>query len=124
MVSSQHAELSNHQRIEFILCQLATADPVLGPPRLHALSENPIDRSHTVSATTDNAVSHPTPSMRLEDLQPNGAIRGILPDALVTVVNVAWFGADAIELTYKTAEGKPANELCTPVSTIWATLGL
>ena len=35
---------------------------------------------------------------RLEDLQPN-AVRGILPDALVTVVNVQWFGSDALELT-------------------------
>ena len=27
---------------------------------------------------------------RLEDLHPNTALRGILPDALVTVVNVHW----------------------------------
>lgn len=47
----------------------------------------------------------------LEDLQPNAAIRGILPDALVTVVSVQWFGSDALELTYKTPAGKVANEL-------------
>jgi hypothetical protein len=28
----------------------------------------------------------------LEDLQPNTAVRGILPDSLVTVVSVQWFG--------------------------------
>jgi Fe2+ transport system protein FeoA len=39
---------------------------------------------------------------KLEDLQPNVAVRGILPDALVTIVNVQWFGSDAVELTYKT----------------------
>lgn|GEM_PF-1896548 len=48
---------------------------------------------------------------RLEDLQPNAAIRGILPDTLVTVVSVQWFGSEALELTYKTATGKVANEL-------------
>ncbi|MHB1543738.1 MAG: helicase-related protein [Gammaproteobacteria bacterium] len=48
---------------------------------------------------------------KLEDLQPNAAFRGILPDALVTVVNVQWFGSEALELTYKTPTGKVANEL-------------
>ena len=48
---------------------------------------------------------------RLEDLQPNTAIRGILPDALVTVVSSQWFGSDALELTYKTATGRVANEI-------------
>src|SRR3989304_1256648 len=48
---------------------------------------------------------------RLEDLQPNAAVRGILPDGLVTVVSVQWFGSEALELTYKTPAGKVANEL-------------
>ena len=39
---------------------------------------------------------------RLEELKPNAAVRGILPDALVAVVNVQWFGSEALELTYKT----------------------
>jgi SNF2 family DNA or RNA helicase len=49
--------------------------------------------------------------MKLEDLQPNAAVRGILADALVTVVGVQWFGSEALELTYKTPAGKVANEL-------------
>ena len=49
--------------------------------------------------------------MKLEQLQPNAAIRGIIPDTLVTVVSVQWFGTEALELTYKTASGKVANEL-------------
>jgi SNF2 family DNA or RNA helicase len=49
--------------------------------------------------------------MRLEQLQPNATIRGVLPDTLVTVVSVQWFGSEALELTYKTATGKLANEL-------------
>ena len=49
--------------------------------------------------------------MKLEDLQPNAVVRGILPDALVTVVNVQWFGSEALELTYKSPTGRVANEL-------------
>ena len=49
--------------------------------------------------------------MKLEDLQANAAVRGILSDGLVTVVSVAWFGTEALELTYKTPAGKVANEL-------------
>ena len=48
---------------------------------------------------------------RLEDLRPNAAVRGILPDGLVSVVTTRWFGSEAVELTYKTAAGKVANEL-------------
>lgn len=47
----------------------------------------------------------------LEQLQPNSSVRGIVPDALVSVISVQWFGSDAIELTYKTADGKVANQL-------------
>ncbi len=47
----------------------------------------------------------------LEDLTPNAAIRGVLPNGLVTVVSVRWFGSEALELTYKDAAGKVANEL-------------
>ncbi len=49
--------------------------------------------------------------MRLEDLQTGAALRGVLPDALVTIVSVQWFGSEAVELTYKTAAGTVANEL-------------
>lgn len=48
---------------------------------------------------------------RLDELTPGASIRGILPDGLVTVVNVQWFGSDALELTSKTVAGKVANEL-------------
>ena len=49
--------------------------------------------------------------MKLEDLQTNAAVRGVLPDSLVTVVSVQWYGSEALELTYKTSAGKVANEL-------------
>jgi SNF2 family DNA or RNA helicase len=47
----------------------------------------------------------------LEELKPNASVKGVLPDCLVTVVNVQWFGSAALELTYKTPTGKVANEL-------------
>jgi len=49
--------------------------------------------------------------IKLEDIQSNASLRGILPDSLVTVVSVQWFGSEALELTYKTPAGKVANEL-------------
>jgi SNF2 family DNA or RNA helicase len=49
--------------------------------------------------------------MTLEELQPNTVLRGIVPDAQVTVINVQWFGSDALELTYKTASGHVAQEI-------------
>ncbi len=48
---------------------------------------------------------------RLEDLKPNAAVRGIVLDSLVTVVNVQWFGSEALELTYKDPGGRPGNVL-------------
>ena len=48
---------------------------------------------------------------KLKDLRPNAFVKGILPDCLVTVVSVQWFGSEALELTYKDPSGKVANEL-------------
>jgi SNF2 family DNA or RNA helicase len=48
---------------------------------------------------------------KLEGLQPNASVRGILPDCLVSVVGVQWFGSEALELTYKDPAGKVANVL-------------
>src|SRR6266478_446553 len=49
--------------------------------------------------------------MKLEDLQTNTSVKGILPDSLATVVSVQWFGSEALELTYKDPGGKVANQL-------------
>ena len=48
---------------------------------------------------------------KLEDLQPNATVNGILPGCQVTVVGTQWFGSEALELTYKDAEGRVANVL-------------
>ena len=48
---------------------------------------------------------------KLEDLRPNAAVRGILPDSLVTVVSAQRFGSEAVELTYKNPTGRVANQL-------------
>ena len=49
--------------------------------------------------------------MKLEELTTNAAVEGVLANSLVTVVNVQWYGDDAVELTYKTPAGEVANEL-------------
>lgn len=49
--------------------------------------------------------------MKLEDLRPQATVRGVLPDVAVTVVNVQWFGSDALELTYKDPAGRVGNVL-------------
>ena len=49
--------------------------------------------------------------MRLEELKPDAAVRGVLPDAAVTVVAVDWHGSEALTLTYRTPEGRRAEEL-------------
>ncbi len=47
----------------------------------------------------------------LEDLRPSTTVRGIAPNGLVTVINVQWYGSDALELTYKDPAGNPASEI-------------
>jgi SNF2 family DNA or RNA helicase len=49
--------------------------------------------------------------MRLEELQPNAVVRGVLPDAAVTTSSVQWFGSEALELTYKDPAGRVGNVL-------------
>ncbi len=46
--------------------------------------------------------------MKLEELQANAIVKGVVQDQLVTVIGVIWHGSAAIELTYKTADGRPA----------------
>jgi SNF2 family DNA or RNA helicase len=48
---------------------------------------------------------------RLEELTRGASIRGILPDCIVTVIDIKWFGSESIELTYKDPQGKLGNEL-------------
>jgi superfamily II DNA or RNA helicase len=49
--------------------------------------------------------------VKLEDLQPDATVRGILPDAAVTVVSVAWHGSDALTLVYRGPNGRVADEI-------------
>ncbi len=48
---------------------------------------------------------------RLEELTRGASVKGILTDALVTVVDVKWVGTLAVELTYKDAAGQLGSEL-------------
>ncbi|MFG0316954.1 MAG: helicase-related protein [Planctomycetota bacterium JB042] len=49
--------------------------------------------------------------MRLEDLQPDATVRGILPDAIATVVSVSWHGSEALTLVYRGPDGKVDDEV-------------
>lgn len=53
----------------------------------------------------------PQSGMRLEDIQPGAVLRGILPDAAVSVVSVQWHGSEALTLVYRDPAGKVAHEL-------------
>lgn len=49
--------------------------------------------------------------MKLEDLKPDTTVRGIVPDGVVTVVNVQWHGSGALTLIYRPASGGVAEEI-------------
>lgn len=49
--------------------------------------------------------------MKLEELKPGAAIKGILPNQLVSAIHINRFGGDAVELTYKTGDGQVNNRL-------------
>ena len=49
--------------------------------------------------------------MKLEDLRPSASVRGIAPDAPVTVVGAEWHGADALTLIYRPPSGRIAEEI-------------
>jgi superfamily II DNA or RNA helicase len=48
---------------------------------------------------------------QLEEIIRGAAVKGILPDSLVTINDVRWIGTVAIEVTYKDAGGRLGNEL-------------
>ncbi|MBJ7900533.1 MAG: DUF3883 domain-containing protein [Cyanobacteria bacterium RI_101] len=48
---------------------------------------------------------------RLEDLTRGASLKGILPNQVVTVIDIQWHGSDVVELTYKDAEGQPQVDL-------------
>src|SRR5438105_2131789 len=49
--------------------------------------------------------------MRLEEITRGASVKGILPDGLVSIVDVKWIGSVAIEVTYKDAAGKLGSGL-------------
>ncbi len=48
---------------------------------------------------------------QLEELTRGATIKGILPNCNVTVIDATWHGTDAVELTYKDANGQPHTEI-------------
>jgi SNF2 family DNA or RNA helicase len=52
-----------------------------------------------------------TVGTQLEALTPGARVRGVLPDRVVTVVQVEWHGTQALTLTYRDDAGKVDHEL-------------
>ncbi|MFZ2361593.1 MAG: helicase-related protein [Anaerolineae bacterium] len=48
---------------------------------------------------------------RLEELTRGARVKGLLPGISVTIVDVQWHGASAVELTFKDLDGRPGNQL-------------
>jgi hypothetical protein len=48
---------------------------------------------------------------KLEKLTPNVVVKGVLPDRLVTLIDVKWYGSTAVEITYKEPNGRVGNQL-------------
>ena len=49
--------------------------------------------------------------MKLEDLRPGSEVKGVLPNGVVSVVDVKWFGSDVLELTYKDPSGRQLGRI-------------
>ncbi len=49
--------------------------------------------------------------VKLEELKQGCIIRGLIPRQDIIVVDVKWYGNDAVELTYKDSSGKVGNQL-------------
>ena len=49
--------------------------------------------------------------VKLEELRKGVTIKGVLPECLVTVIDVKWYGDNVLELTYKESTGRLGNEL-------------
>ncbi len=49
--------------------------------------------------------------MTLEDLQPDATVRGLLLNAVVSVVSVTWHGSNALTLVYRGPDGRVAEEI-------------
>ena len=47
----------------------------------------------------------------LDELRPGVAVRGLLPDGMVTIVSVKRYGSTSVELVYQDAGGRPGVEL-------------
>ncbi|MDW8478605.1 MAG: helicase-related protein [Xanthomonadales bacterium] len=49
--------------------------------------------------------------LRLEELTPNAQVRGLIAEQAVTVIQVRWFGSEAVEVTYRKPDGAIASRI-------------
>ncbi|MCA9976887.1 MAG: hypothetical protein KC413_14095, partial [Anaerolineales bacterium] len=48
---------------------------------------------------------------QLNDLNPGLQLIGLLPNEIVTLIDVTWHGRSALEITYRRANGQPATQI-------------
>jgi SNF2 family DNA or RNA helicase len=48
---------------------------------------------------------------KLEELSSGASVKGIAGDAIATIVNVNWYGSNCVDVVYKTADGRVANDI-------------
>src|SRR6266436_981765 len=48
---------------------------------------------------------------KLEELSSGASVKGVAGDAIATIVNVNWYGSNCIDVVYKTADGRVANDI-------------
>ncbi len=48
---------------------------------------------------------------KLEDIKVDAKVKGIIPNAIVTILNTKWYGQDSIEVVYKDDSGNTTSEL-------------
>ena len=65
------------------------------------------DRRWACSEPLEKPRHHP---MKLEDCQPNAALRDVLPDAVVTRASDPWLGSETLEFMTETAAERVAND--------------
>jgi len=85
-----------------------SAGRALVTPRRFCLFDARSGGTHSRFAYSTSEVSRWLP---LEELTGGASIKGILPDGLVTVVDVKWHGSNVVELTYKDPRDRPDNGL-------------
>ncbi len=91
--------------------QANTTAGCTGSETVTAPSQPFSDLSHSSTALVAQQQGKSSQMAQLEELVRGAAVKGILPDGLVTISDVRWIGGVAIEVTYRDFRGRLGCEL-------------